>query len=39
LLREWVDDDAATVGDLDALAAKDEAAWTAARSDALLYPT
>jgi uncharacterized protein YbbC (DUF1343 family) len=38
LLREWVDDPAATVGDLDALAGKDEAAWTAARRDALLYP-
>jgi uncharacterized protein YbbC (DUF1343 family) len=38
LLREWVDDPAATVADLDALAARDEAAWTAERRDALLYP-
>jgi len=38
LLREWVDDPAATVADLDALAAKDETAWTAERRDALLYP-
>lgn len=29
LLREWVDDDAATPADLDALTAPDEAAWTA----------
>jgi hypothetical protein len=26
------------VADLDALAARDEAAWTAERRDALLYP-
>jgi uncharacterized protein YbbC (DUF1343 family) len=30
LLREWVDDDAATPGDLDALATRDEDAWAAA---------
>jgi len=38
LLREWVDDPAATVADMDALAAKDEAAWTIERRDTLLYP-
>ena len=38
LLRQWVDDPAATVADLDALVARDEAAWTAERRDALLYP-
>jgi uncharacterized protein YbbC (DUF1343 family) len=38
LLREWVDDPEATVGDLDALAGKEEAAWTASRRDALVDP-
>ena len=38
LLREWVDDPAATPGDLGALAAADEAAWRAERRDCLLYP-
>ncbi len=38
LLREWVDHAAATPADLDALAARDEAAWTAERSPFLLYP-
>jgi uncharacterized protein YbbC (DUF1343 family) len=36
-LREWVDDPTATPGDLDALAARDEAAWRAAREPHLLY--
>ncbi|MEO8223982.1 MAG: DUF1343 domain-containing protein [Gammaproteobacteria bacterium] len=38
LLREWVDDPAATPGDLDALARKDEAAWLDERRASLLYP-
>jgi len=37
-LREWVDDPKAGPGDLDALAAPDEAAWSAERADVLLYP-
>lgn len=37
LLREWVDDRAATPDDLDALAAPDEAAWRDALSGARLY--
>ena len=37
LLREWVDDPAATPADLDALARADEAAWTQARAPHLLY--
>jgi uncharacterized protein YbbC (DUF1343 family) len=37
LLREWVDDDATTPGDLDAMASADERAWEAARRDFLLY--
>jgi uncharacterized protein YbbC (DUF1343 family) len=37
LLREWVDDDAATPADLDALTLPDEAAWIAARERFLLY--
>ncbi|MDE2049510.1 MAG: DUF1343 domain-containing protein [Gammaproteobacteria bacterium] len=37
LLRRWVDDPAARPGDLDALAAKDEAAWSAERQAYLLY--
>ncbi|MFB0936969.1 MAG: DUF1343 domain-containing protein [Propionivibrio sp.] len=37
ILHEWVDDPAAAPGDLDALARTDEAAWTAARSEFLLY--
>ena len=36
-LREWVDDSAASPADLEALAAPDEAAWTAATRDLLLY--
>ena len=37
LLREWVDDAAASPGDLDALAARDERAWRTEREAALLY--
>ena len=37
LLREWVDDPAATPSDLDKLAEADEKAWEEARSDLLLY--
>jgi uncharacterized protein YbbC (DUF1343 family) len=37
LLRRWVDDDQALPGDLDALAAPDEAAWQVEREPALLY--
>ncbi|MBS0581368.1 MAG: DUF1343 domain-containing protein [Proteobacteria bacterium] len=37
LLRQWVDDPAATPADLDALASTDEAAWRSARQASLLY--
>ncbi|MFA7291267.1 MAG: DUF1343 domain-containing protein [Rhodocyclaceae bacterium] len=37
LLREWVDDPAATPGDFDAQALPDEAEWTRGRRDYLLY--
>jgi uncharacterized protein YbbC (DUF1343 family) len=37
LLRCWVDDEKALPGDLDALAAPDEAAWYVEREPALLY--
>jgi uncharacterized protein YbbC (DUF1343 family) len=37
LLREWVDDPNATVGDLEALAGADEAAWLQERASTLLY--
>jgi len=37
LLREWVDDPAATPADLDALAAPDEASWRDEREAVLLY--
>jgi len=37
LLREWVNDPAATPADLDALALKDEAAWRESRQPFLLY--
>jgi uncharacterized protein YbbC (DUF1343 family) len=37
LLREWVDDPAATPADLQALAAADEAAWERERGPYLLY--
>jgi uncharacterized protein YbbC (DUF1343 family) len=36
-LREWVDDPGSTPADLDALAAKDEAAWREAVAGLLLY--
>ena len=36
-LREWVDDAAATPGDLDALTLPDEAAWIEERRPFLLY--
>ncbi|MBI4742991.1 MAG: DUF1343 domain-containing protein [Betaproteobacteria bacterium] len=36
-LREWVDDPAATPGDLDALTRPDELAWEDARREFLLY--
>lgn len=38
VLREWVDDPAAQPGDLDALAARDEAAWRDEIADLLIYP-
>lgn len=37
LLRNWVDDDAATAEDLDALTSKDEKAWAQEREDVLIY--
>jgi uncharacterized protein YbbC (DUF1343 family) len=37
LLRQWVDDPAATPADLEQLAAGDEAAWRAERTGVLLY--
>jgi uncharacterized protein YbbC (DUF1343 family) len=37
LLREWVDDAQATPGDLELIAARDEAAWSDERRDVLLY--
>ncbi len=37
LLRQWVDDPAATPADLDALTAPDEAAWADERKPILLY--
>ena len=37
LLREWVDDPAATVADLDAIARADETAWAAERQGVELY--
>jgi uncharacterized protein YbbC (DUF1343 family) len=37
LLRRWVDDPVAGPADLDALAARDEAAWRSARAAVLLY--
>jgi uncharacterized protein YbbC (DUF1343 family) len=37
LLRRWADDPAATPGDLDALAQRDEAAWAVQREEFLLY--
>jgi len=37
LLRQWVDDPAATPSDLDALTQPDEASWRAERESVLLY--
>ncbi|MFO1406686.1 MAG: DUF1343 domain-containing protein [Steroidobacteraceae bacterium] len=37
VLRRWVDDPAATPGDLDAIATADERAWAAEREDVLIY--
>jgi uncharacterized protein YbbC (DUF1343 family) len=37
LLREWVDDPGGTVGDLEALARRDEAAWRAETASLQLY--
>ena len=37
LLREWVDDPAATPADLDALCRSDEEAWAQARQEFLRY--
>jgi hypothetical protein len=37
LLREWVDDAAATPDDLDTLTTPDEQAWSAERAPHLLY--
>ncbi len=37
LLREWVDDSAATPADLDAMATKDESEWIREREPLLLY--
>ena len=37
LLRRWVDDPAATAGDLDAITLPDEAAWLHEREEVLLY--
>ena len=37
LLRQWVDDPAATPADLDALAQPDEASWRSERESVLLY--
>ena len=37
LLRQWVEDPAATAADLDAYAAADEAAWLTERKPVLLY--
>jgi uncharacterized protein YbbC (DUF1343 family) len=37
LLREWVDDPAATPADLDRIATRDEHAWLEQRADLLLY--
>jgi len=39
LLRQWVDDPAATAGDFDAVATADEAAWLSERKDHLRYPS
>ena len=36
-LRQWVDDDAATPADLEAIAGADEKAWLEQRADVLIY--
>jgi uncharacterized protein YbbC (DUF1343 family) len=38
LLRQWIDDRAATAADLDALAIPDESAWAQERRSVMLYP-
>lgn len=38
LLRDWVDDDASTAGDLEGIARQDEEAWEEDRRPFLLYP-
>ncbi|MGH9642232.1 MAG: DUF1343 domain-containing protein, partial [Terriglobales bacterium] len=38
LLRSWIDDPAATPGDLDALAVPDEVSWREERRAVMLYP-
>ena len=37
LLRQWVDDPAATPADLDALARRDEREWEEERAELMLY--
>jgi uncharacterized protein YbbC (DUF1343 family) len=37
VLRQWVDDSAATPGDLEALATRDEHSWSAERESVFLY--
>ena len=37
LLRQWIDDPAATAADLEALAGPDEAAWCEKREAVLFY--
>lgn len=37
LLRSWADDNAATPGDLDAIASADEKSWVEERSNSLIY--
>jgi hypothetical protein len=37
LLRQWVEDPAATPADLDALATVDESSWQSERESVLLY--
>jgi hypothetical protein len=36
-LRQWIEADAASAADLEAMAAPEERAWIEARADALLY--
>jgi uncharacterized protein YbbC (DUF1343 family) len=37
LLRQWVDDPAATIGDLGQIAGRDEQAWSEEREGVMLY--